>query len=100
MAHDCPDIVEWPCTYEGSEEFFGLDLSEYLKAEGDTFVSIEWTLPNGLSSLAEVVINNIAYIKIQANYAGMHIVRFKLRSVESGSTQTYLGKSLLHVQEY
>lgn len=100
MAHNCPEVIEWPCTYVGAEEFFGLDLQAYLEAEGDTFSSIEWTLPNGIVNLAETVINNIAYIKIQANYVGMHVVRFKLKSVESGSTQTYLGKALLHVDNY
>ena len=99
MKHTCNELLEWPCTYVGAEEFFGLDLLEYL--EGDTLISVAWDLPNGLVSVTEVVIGSISYIKINSEFAGQHKIKFNIRSSEvGGAIQTLPGFVYLHVEDY
>ena len=100
MDETCNQVITWPCTFQGSEEFFGIDLKDFLESEGDQFKSISWELPNGLVSLVEAVQNDIAYIKLRAVYPGQHIVKFSLESIEGTDTQIHLGKALLTVERY
>ena len=99
MTMRCEQPLVWPCTYEGSNEVYGLALQDYLKSEGDAFQSIVWTLPNGLVGTNEVVVDDIAYIKIEAEFSGVHVIKYELESIESGSIQTRLGKIILTVQD-
>ena len=96
----CASDYKWPCAYQGSTEFYAVDLGPYLTQEGDTLSDITWVVPNGLTKVAEEVINNIAYIKLSAVLLGEHVVRMTMTSLDGTQQSTTRAKIKLHVQEF
>lgn len=76
-------IWRWPDLYVGSEEYFVIDCTEYLRVEKDTLSSVVWTLPTGLTSLDEVIIElNKAAIKISASTSGTYYIKAEINTRE------------------
>lgn len=93
-------MMTWPSAVVGSEELYGVDLTKYLRNEGDDVVSVLWSLPNGLVSMMEAVEGTVAYIKVQAKYCGNYSIAVQVDSVDKASPtrkQTTFGKVYLEV---
>lgn len=81
--------MRWPTTKVGAEEYYGIDLSSYLRKEGDDLVGLTWTLPNGLESLHEVTDGTTCLIKIGAIYRGKYKIQAQVDTIDSlGQVQT------------
>lgn len=85
IDHD--GYARWPDTYQGSEEYYSIDCTDYLTKENDTLTSVAWTVPAGLTELDSQVNGNIASIKLRADTAGDYFIEFELNSSESVNTQ-------------
>lgn len=83
----CSNNYEWPCSYQGTEKYFGINLAPFLAKEAETLNGVDWTIPNGLTLLDERIENNVAYIKLKLDYPGDYKIPFTVFSVEGSNTQ-------------
>jgi hypothetical protein len=90
----------WPDTLVGSVLDYGIDWSDWLTNENDTFVSITWAaLPTGLSSDYESDADDISLIRLSADAAGTHCISGIMECIESGHEQSLPVQMYLIVAE-
>lgn len=95
----CETRYEWPCTYQGTEKYFGINLAPFLAQEAETLTGVDWIVPNGLELLDERIEDDVAYIKLLCTYAGDYNIPFTVYSTEGGNTQATKERINLHVIE-
>ncbi len=92
----CEIVYKWPCSYQGSEKYFGINLASFLAKEGETLSGVVWTIPNGLTLMDERIEFNVAYIKLSLDYTGQYKIPVTIFSVEGNTTQAT--KEVIHLE--
>ena len=91
------DGNHWPDADKGDNLFYSLDFSCWLNGEEDSFVSAEWTLPDGVTSDESFIGVDEAVIKIHTPSIGSYKVICTLTSNDRGREQTNVIPMVLKV---
>ena len=81
-------LSHWPDCHAGDNLYYSIDFDAWLTAEGDTLVSVAWSLPSSITSDDDFLEGNKAYIKLYAATPGTYKIECTLSSVDAGKTQT------------
>jgi|TARA_B110000908_G_C10228649_1_gene439375 hypothetical protein len=84
------DGEHFPDAVLGSNLFYGLDFSCWLKNEEDTLVSIEWTLPDGVTSEDDFLQGTVGNIKLSPTRTGSFVINCVITTEETLNFSTLL----------
>jgi len=87
-VHTNIDGEHWPDANVGDNLFYSLDLSCWVNSENELIESIEWTMPEGVTSEESFVTHNISHVKIHTPILGSFKISGKLVTSEFGLDQT------------
>ena len=90
--------IHWVDTEVGSEVYRGILITRFLTKENDTFVSVAWTVPDGLTEMDTDKVGDELRIKLSADAIGTnYAVVCEFNTTESGDTQKFIQTMLLTV---
>ena len=89
--------VHWPDAVLGTEVYRGILITRFLAKENDSFVSVAWTVPTGLTNMDTEKVGDELRIKLSTDSAGDHEVICEFNTIEGGKTQKFRQKMLLSV---
>ena len=87
---DADGLAWWPSTPLTSEKFFAVDWTDYLTAENDTIGVVDWTVPTGLTNMADSEVGDQARIKLSADSVGTYEITCEMNSTEGSDTQKHI----------
>lgn len=95
--YEAPDGKHFPDAYEGENKIYTIDFSEWLTNEGDTLVSVNWVISDGITSDDNFLVGNTANIKVDTSTQGTYKLICTANTIEDSKTQTIVVPMVLKV---
>lgn len=90
--------LHFPDADKGDAVYYALDLSCLVNSEAETINSVTWVLPEGMTELDSLIVEDSeAQVKIQADKAGVFVIKAIIESIDEGRTSTNTHKIILKV---
>jgi len=91
------DGNHFPDSDLGDDLYYAIDYSCWLASENDTLESIDWIVPEGISSDESFISGTNANIKISSDTVGSFKLICNIHTVENGKQQTNAVPMILRV---
>jgi len=91
------DGNHWPDANVGDDMFYSINYAQWGISEGDTFTSVNWVLPTGVTSSDASQEYGQVIIKIATPTTGTYKIICELTTEEDGKEQTNIIPMLIKV---
>lgn len=81
------DGLHWPDANVGDNLFYSIDFACWLNEEDELISSVNWIVPEGVTSDQELVTGSIGHIKIETLQTGSFKIVCNLGTTELGLSQ-------------
>lgn len=80
------DGNHWPDADVGDDLYYSIDFNCWLETEAEASSTVEWIIPEGITSSDQYVEAETAFIQLATNKRGTFKIICKVTSVDSGDT--------------
>ena len=93
------DGTHWPDAVVNTEEYYAIDVNNYLNSENDSITQVSWVVssPEHCTVLDQGSSDTVAFIKLKPIRVGIYKITLIMNTKERNTTQGIRKKMLLKV---
>lgn len=91
------DGDHWPDAIVGDAQFYAVNFEQWISAENETLVTIDWSVPAGVEASDDFHTGVEAYVKLAPKQRGTFEILCQLNTTETANDIEYTGTKTIRV---